>query len=374
MANTNFEGHRGGAREMLGQAPNGDFWVLQVTADGKLDVAATVAVTVDLDKDNDSVTIAGVQSGLTASTNYRVDALGQGYTNLVAGTALVGKFGIDQTTPGATNAVQVTGSLPAGANNIGDVDVLSIAAGTNLIGKFGIDQTTPGTTNGVTVVSEVPAGTQIIGNVRIDQTTPGTTNGVTIISEIPAGTQLIGSAGIDQTTPGTTNLVHMSAYDPSSASTSLQVDASGYLKTTNETQIKKSTITELWAVGSSLTTAFQPSSGIDSSDYNSLKLRVAYTKGTDPNEYLEVIVQEDYGDATFCDLDMSDTTAGNGVDTLNPHYFRLGAGLTAGGTFDREQGFTPGPIGADNIRIQVRLGGASTAVGTASIDSLLCNT
>ena len=33
--------------------------------------------------------------------------------------------------------------------DIGDVDVLSIAAGTNLIGKFGIDQTTPGTTNGV---------------------------------------------------------------------------------------------------------------------------------------------------------------------------------------------------------------------------------
>jgi len=33
--------------------------------------------------------------------------------------------------------------------DIGDVDVLSIAAGTNLIGKVGLDQTTLGTTNGV---------------------------------------------------------------------------------------------------------------------------------------------------------------------------------------------------------------------------------
>jgi len=35
--------------------------------------------------------------------------------------------------------------------DIGDVDILSIAAGTNLIGKVGIDQTTPGTTNKIAV-------------------------------------------------------------------------------------------------------------------------------------------------------------------------------------------------------------------------------
>lgn len=45
-------------------------------------------------------------------------------------------------------------ALPAGTNNIGDVDVLTLPAlpaGTNLIGKVGIDQTTPGTTNGVVI-------------------------------------------------------------------------------------------------------------------------------------------------------------------------------------------------------------------------------
>lgn len=43
-------------------------------------------------------------------------------------------------------------ALPAGTNNIGDVDIASaIPAGTNLIGKVGLDQTTPGTTNGVVI-------------------------------------------------------------------------------------------------------------------------------------------------------------------------------------------------------------------------------
>jgi hypothetical protein len=71
----------------------------------------------------------------TAAKSLRVELPtdGTGVVGLNAGTNLIGKFGIDQTTPGTTNAVQVTG----------------INAGTNLIGKVGIDQTTPGTTNGV---------------------------------------------------------------------------------------------------------------------------------------------------------------------------------------------------------------------------------
>lgn len=45
--------------------------------------------------------------------------------------------------------------LSAGNNNIGDVDVATLPAlpaGTNVIGKFGIDQTTPDTTNAVSVI------------------------------------------------------------------------------------------------------------------------------------------------------------------------------------------------------------------------------
>lgn len=54
----------------------------------------------------------------------------------------------------ATQNIQVSNSptvfLAAGTNNIGDVDVLTLPAiptGTNVIGRVGIDQTTPGTTN-----------------------------------------------------------------------------------------------------------------------------------------------------------------------------------------------------------------------------------
>jgi hypothetical protein len=39
-------------------------------------------------------------------------------------------------------------------------------AGSNLIGKVGIDQTTPGTTNGVQVNAALPAGTNKIGVVQ----------------------------------------------------------------------------------------------------------------------------------------------------------------------------------------------------------------
>lgn len=51
-----------------------------------------------------------------------------------------------------------------------------LAAGSALIGKVGIDQTTPGTTNGVQINAALPAGTNVIGKTSIDQTTPGTTN------------------------------------------------------------------------------------------------------------------------------------------------------------------------------------------------------
>ncbi len=42
---------------------------------------------------------------------------------LVAGSAIIGKVGIDQTTPGTTNGVQVNAALPAGSNVIGHVIV-----------------------------------------------------------------------------------------------------------------------------------------------------------------------------------------------------------------------------------------------------------
>ena len=43
------------------------------------------------------------------------------YVGVVAGSAIMGKVGIDQTTPGTTNGVQVNAALPAGSNVIGGV-------------------------------------------------------------------------------------------------------------------------------------------------------------------------------------------------------------------------------------------------------------
>ena len=74
-----------------------------------------------------------------------------------------------------------------------------LSASTAIIGKVGVDQTTPGTTNGVQINAALPAGTNLIGKTGIDQTTPGTTNGVQVVAALPAGTNIIGKTGIDQT-------------------------------------------------------------------------------------------------------------------------------------------------------------------------------
>ena len=82
------------------------------------------------------VTAAGALIGGDAANGLDVDVTR--LSALVAGSAVIGKVGIDQTTPGTTNGVQVNAALPAGTNNIGDVDVLSIAAGDNNIGNVDI--------------------------------------------------------------------------------------------------------------------------------------------------------------------------------------------------------------------------------------------
>jgi len=78
---------------------------------------------------------------------------------LPAGSAILGKVGIDQT------AGQNIVLLGAGTSNIGDVDVLtlpSLVAGSALIGKVGIDQTSDAVTNRtVSKISQI-AGENIV--------------------------------------------------------------------------------------------------------------------------------------------------------------------------------------------------------------------
>jgi hypothetical protein len=78
---------------------------------------------------------ADVTEGTTAETTVYAGSGGctvvaclkgiySGVTGAIpAGTALIGKVGIDQTTPGTTNGVQVNAALPAGSNVIGGVTV-----------------------------------------------------------------------------------------------------------------------------------------------------------------------------------------------------------------------------------------------------------
>lgn len=142
---------------------------------------------------------------------------------LNAGTALVGKVGIDQTTPGTTNGVslsQVAGTnTPTGNGSVvsGGVQRVVLANDQTPV-AFKTDLTSPGTTDafslarlGSTTISTsngtADAGTQrvaIASNntafpIKIDQSVPGTTNKVSIGTD---GTVVLGAgtAGIGKLT------------------------------------------------------------------------------------------------------------------------------------------------------------------------------
>ena len=125
---------------------------------------------------------------------------------LVAGSAVVGKFGIDQTTPGTTNLVATNADIAVGA---GTASAKAILGGgvynavrlTLTTGQSAALQLDADGSQYVNVADWTLAATTLLGKVGIDQTTPGTTNGVVL----NAGTAIAGKFGIDQTTPGTTN-------------------------------------------------------------------------------------------------------------------------------------------------------------------------
>ncbi len=121
---------------------------------------------------------------------------------LPAGTAILGKVGIDQTTPGTTNGVQLT-------------------AGTAIAGKVGIDQTTPGTTNAVSATNfptTVSVNTGATGASSPRVTVAGDT--ATIAGSAPGTAQSL-SANVLTTAAPTSNFVSGTANVANTASTSL---------------------------------------------------------------------------------------------------------------------------------------------------------
>lgn len=135
----------------------------------------------------------------------------------VDGTVAVTNDGIN-TIAGAVSGtemqVDVVAALPAGTNNIGDVDVLSVIPGTGAT-NLGKAEDSGHSTGDVGVMmlgvrneghddfsgtdkDYVPIATDATGDVYAN-----------IRHSLPSGTSLIGKVGIDQTTPGTTNKVSL---------------------------------------------------------------------------------------------------------------------------------------------------------------------
>lgn len=145
-------------------------------------------------------TLAGVTTvaAVTAITNA-----------LPAGSNLLGKVGIDQTTPGTTNRVDI-GNIPHVIVDTAPTTAVTNAGLTNIDVALSTRLKPADTLAGVTTVAAVtaitnalPTGSNKIGQVAIDQTTPGTTNLVQVGGSLPAGSAVIGHVIVD-TAPTTT--------------------------------------------------------------------------------------------------------------------------------------------------------------------------
>jgi DNA polymerase/3'-5' exonuclease PolX len=172
-----------------------------------------------------------------SGSEMQVDVVGA----LPAGTALLGKVGIDQATANANEVVVKSGTVTA-------VTAISNAlpAGTNLLGKVSIDQTTANANEVVTKTGSVTTATlsaettKVIGTVNvsasqsieatqataadlnmteansgaiktavevIDNAISGTEMQVDVVGALPAGTALLGKVGIDQSTANANEVV-----------------------------------------------------------------------------------------------------------------------------------------------------------------------
>lgn len=155
---------------------------------------------------------------------------------LPAGTAVIGKVGIDQTTPGTTNGVQINAALPAGTNTIGAVNRVSQYP----VGATAITASATGTTAATTATLAAAVGkttyicsmsiranatAAVTGNATVTGTITGTLNftqwtapaasGLGVVEEVfspcvPGSTTNTGIAVVSAA-PGTGGVVSVSA-------------------------------------------------------------------------------------------------------------------------------------------------------------------
>lgn len=179
---------------------------------------ASAAAPTDVSADGDAVRNWHLRNGAQATVLTAAGALiGGDATNgldvdvtrmsaLVAGSALIGKVGIDQTTVGTTNAVSLaqlganTIATGNGASSTGVLRVAQVNDGTGVLATVtsltqfnGNAISTNNGTAGAGVLRTVLAsdGTAIsttgFMSVKLDQTTPGTTNGVSLVPTTTGG-------------------------------------------------------------------------------------------------------------------------------------------------------------------------------------------
>lgn len=101
---------------------------------------------------------SGSTTAVTQATAASLNATVVGTGTFAVQAAQSGSWTVAATQSGTWNIgtlTSITNALPAGAN---------------ILGKVGIDQTTPGTTNGVQVNAALPAGSNVIGHVITDAT------------------------------------------------------------------------------------------------------------------------------------------------------------------------------------------------------------
>lgn len=213
--------------------PTGTNSIGQVTANAGTNLnTSALALDSTVAKDSSLSTINTSINTLLkpADTLAAVTAVGSITNALPAGTNLLGKVGIDQTTPGTTNGVQVNAALPTGTNSIGQV---TANAGTNLnTSALNLETTQTAVKTSVEIMDDWDESDRakvnpIVGQAGVQGgsgTVSANSQRVVLATDValPAGTNLLGKVGIDQTTPGTTNgiIKNMTNRPTYSASTS----------------------------------------------------------------------------------------------------------------------------------------------------------
>lgn len=161
-------------------------------------------------------TIAATALAQASTTSGQTGTLVQGATTTAAPTYTTAKTNPLSLQTDGSLRVAVT-AAPTTAVTIATAPVL--VAGSAIIGKVGIDQTTPGTTNGVQVNAALPAGANVIGHVIADS---GSTTAVTgnVASTVADGADVTLGAKADakSTATDTTAVTAMSVLKQISAS------------------------------------------------------------------------------------------------------------------------------------------------------------